>query len=81
MKLIVSLLVVLALTGCTKVRGPSGWSYSSGLFNKTFKRLTFSTNTNGVSTLEVEGYASDATALVEAAAEGVAKGLAKGIKP
>jgi hypothetical protein len=78
---ILALAAGLAATGCTRLKGPGGWSYTSYIFQKKVGELEVTTATNGAITIKLKGYESEAANLARATAEGVAKGLGKAIAP
>jgi hypothetical protein len=79
--LIPMVLIALASAGCTRLKGPGGWSYTSYIFQKKVAELEVTTGTNGAITIRLKGYESEAANLARATAEGVALGLGKAIKP
>jgi hypothetical protein len=70
--LLLVLLNVAVVAGCTTIKTPNGWEYKNYLFSKKFSSMEF-TDPNGAS-LKVKGLVSDSEALIEAAARGAATG-------
>jgi hypothetical protein len=69
--------LALAGSGCTSIsKTRDGWKYSNGLFSKTAQSIAIEGGTNGTYKVRVEGYRSEADAIVGLAREAIALGKA-----